>query len=92
PGEEVVVFLRRTPAGYWRANGWGQGKYTVVRSAGGASRIRATLEGITLASPPGRGLIQAPSAASPLTRLNGMELAAFKRLVRSHLDGREVTR
>ncbi len=28
-GEEVVVFLHRTPIGYWRCYGLTQGKYTV---------------------------------------------------------------
>jgi hypothetical protein len=50
-GEEVVVFLYRTPVGYLRAVGYGQGKYTV----GSGARVHAnwkaplsTLEGLTV--------------------------------------------
>ncbi len=83
--EEVVVFLSRTPVGYLRANGWGQGRYTVVAAADGSRRIRTDPGGITLAAPPGRLGQQAPANAPTLSRLNGMALGDFKRLVRSQL-------
>ena len=76
-GEEVVVFLERTPIGYWRCHGWGQGKYTVVQSAGGAKRIRTNLAGLAFTGRPGQ---------STLDRLAGMELGSFKRLVRREAD------
>ena len=41
PGEETVVFLYRTPIGYLRARGFGQGKYTVTAG----SRVRTNLRG-----------------------------------------------
>ncbi len=74
-GEEVVVFLRRTPIGYWRCYGWEQGKYTVAQAADGRLRIRTHVGGVTLMDR--RRFVK----ASPLTRLEGLELADFKRLV-----------
>lgn len=76
-GEEVVVFLERTPIGYWRCRGWGQGKYTVVRSADGSKRIRTNLAGLAFTGRPG---------ASAPGGLAGMELGSFKRLVRREAD------
>jgi hypothetical protein len=44
-GEEVIVFLHRTPSGYLRMTGWGQGKYSVATDAGtGQKRLRAHRE------------------------------------------------
>lgn len=39
PGEEVVLFLYRTPVGYWRTVGYWQGKFDVTES-GGAKQVR----------------------------------------------------
>ncbi len=44
-GEETIVFLYRTPIGYLRATGNGQGKYTITPG----KRVRANVQG--LASP-----------------------------------------
>src|SRR5438067_2473926 len=41
PGEETVLFLYRTPIGYWRATGAGQGKYTVIAG----HKVRSNIEG-----------------------------------------------
>jgi hypothetical protein len=41
-GEEAIVFLYRTPIGYLRATGSGQGKYTVTAE----TRVRANLKGL----------------------------------------------
>ena len=43
-GEELIVFLYRTPIGYLRATGYGQGKYTVTAQR----RMRASLNGFEL--------------------------------------------
>ncbi len=43
-GEEAVLFLYRTPVGYWRATGFGQGKYTVEPGL----RVHADLRGVEL--------------------------------------------
>ena len=72
-GEEVIVFLERTPIGYWRCYGWGQGKYTVTRSANGKERVRTSLAGLELVG------------KSPLREANAMELGQFKRLVLSEV-------
>ncbi len=52
PGEETILFLYRTPIGYLRATGAGQGKYSVT--AGQIVRAnlqgRAGLDGLTLES------------------------------------------
>ncbi len=90
--EEVVLFLSRTPIGYLRANGWGQGRYTVVSAPDGSRRIRTDPGGIALAAPPGRSGRMAAANAPALSRLNGMALEDFKRLVRSEVARPEVTR
>ncbi|MCW5980317.1 MAG: hypothetical protein KIT09_19690 [Bryobacteraceae bacterium] len=61
PGEEVVVFLYRTPVGYLRTTGWCQGKYSVMRESGGGRVIvRQELEGVMPAragvTDPGEGI------------------------------------
>ena len=80
-GEEVVVFLERTPLGYWRCRGWGQGKYTVVAREG-VKCIRTNLRGLAFADRPGASA----SGLSPLERLGGMEFGEFKRLVRKEAE------
>lgn len=58
PGEEVVVFLYRTPLGQWRTRGLGQGKFTLTPDR----RVKTTVSGAALVSPQGvarpRGLEQ----------------------------------
>ena len=41
-GEETIVFLYRTPIGYLRATGNGQGKYTITSG----KRVRANVQGL----------------------------------------------
>ena len=41
-GEETIVFLYRTPIGYLRATGNGQGKYTITSGKG----VRANVQGL----------------------------------------------
>ena len=41
-GEEAIVFLYRTPIGYLRATGSGQGKYKVTAE----TRVRANVKGL----------------------------------------------
>ncbi len=82
-GEEVVLFATRTPIGYLRTVGWGQGKYVVVDARDSGRRVvRSSVRDITLfdpisktGSPPG----QKPTI---LGRLDGVELNAFKERVR----------
>jgi hypothetical protein len=81
--EEVVVFLHRTPIGYWRPYGWGQGKYTVRQSAGGAKQIYTNVGGMALLDRRTAGGQQRVTTVSPLRRLDGMALSEFKQLVRA---------
>jgi len=69
-GEEAVVFLYRTPIGYWRATGFGQGKYTVQPGMS----VHTDLRGLDLIS---RGA--APAG------LDGLTLTEFKTRIRGML-------
>ena len=72
PGEEAIVFLYRTPIGYLRATGLGQGKYTISSDG----RVHANLKGLELIK---RG---ASSSAVSLSTLDGLTLSGFKTRVR----------
>ena len=65
PGEHVMLFLNKTPVGYYRTVGWAQGKYqiaadgTVHGAAGradtyvgesGRRAVRTSIEGLSVAS------------------------------------------
>jgi hypothetical protein len=75
-GEEVVLFVHRTPS-YRRTLGYGQGKFTVERMANEATRVRSTAAGLVLADPAGKAAPLRTAATA-----DGMELTAFKSLVR----------
>ncbi|HYM10548.1 MAG TPA: hypothetical protein VEU62_07445 [Bryobacterales bacterium] len=80
PGEEMVVFLYKTPIGYWRARGLGQGKFKVEEGAVNGERlVQPALQGVVLAQPIGAP----PPAGTDLGRLRGMPLQQFKSQVRS---------
>ena len=81
-GEEVVVFLYRTPIGYWRCYGMGQGKYTVVRSADGGKRVRTNVAGLTLVTPRRANGRAAANSKLPLSRFDGVRLEDFIRAVK----------
>lgn len=66
-GEELIVFLYRTPIGYWRDVGFGQGCYTVV-----AGRIQANTSGTEFIQ-----TARADSGTS-LESLIGLNTADFK--------------
>jgi hypothetical protein len=68
--EELIVFLYRTPIGYWRNVGYGQGCYRVS-----AGRIQSGLSGIELS--------QASFTGTPLDSLNRLTTAEFKHRVRA---------
>jgi len=85
PGEEVIVFTRRVPAGYLRTTGYGQGKYSVRngRVANHATRL-------TLAEPARKaGTVR---AQTPLDKLNGIPVADFKARVRALISSRPAPR
>lgn len=70
-GEETIVFLYRTPIGFLRATGYGQGKYTVTPE----TRVRANSNGLDLL--PRKGL-----RGAELSSLNGLTVDDFKARVR----------
>ena len=76
-GEEAVVFLYRTPIGYLRATGFGQGKYTVTLR----SRVHANMNGFDL--------LRADSLRGvPLSTLDGLTVSEFKARVRNAIGSR----
>lgn len=82
-GDEVVLLVWRTPIGYLRTSGWGQGKFIVSAAAGGVKVARAStrLQDVELfdaqkAGAP-RRVGTAPSA------LDGLPLPEFKTRLRS---------
>ena len=70
-GEEAIVFLYRTPIGYLRATGYGQGKYTVTPH----KRVHANLNGFEL-------LKRDSSRGVSLSTLDGLTVTEFKARVR----------
>jgi hypothetical protein len=69
-GEEVVLFLYRTPIGYFRTTGGGQGKFTV--SANG--RVHANTGGIEIIG---------PARGTSLGTLENLDLRQFLSTVRA---------
>jgi hypothetical protein len=78
-GENAVLFLYRTPIGYWRVAGGPQGKFTI----GAQGRVHEDARGIAFAEPAGGA---APGTA--LATLEGMPsgefLARVRRLAATH--------
>jgi hypothetical protein len=86
-GEEVVLFAERTPLGYLRTCGWGQGKFRVTRTApSGKVTVRTAAKGIQLVERPTAG--QAKAKGTPLGEMNGLELEQFKTRVRELVSQR----
>jgi hypothetical protein len=76
-GEEAIVFLYRTPIGYLRATGYGQGKYAVTPQ----TRVRANLKGLeTLKTASAHGI--------SLSTLDGLTITDFKARVRDVIRSR----
>jgi hypothetical protein len=76
-GEEAIVFLYRTPIGYLRATGYGQGKYTVTPQM----RIHASLKGLEI-------LKRDLSSSVSLSTLDGLTVAQFKTRVRDAIGSK----
>jgi hypothetical protein len=77
-GDEMVLFLYKTPIGFWRARGLDQGKYLVVEDAAAGRRIRAGTPGAVLVEPTG-----VPLRGADLRQLDGMGLEDFKSRIRA---------
>ena len=73
PGGEMVLFLYKTPIGYWRARGLSQGKLAVV-----ADRVRSSLDGVVLVERSGAET----QTGTDLRALDGMRLGELKSRVR----------
>ena len=78
-GEDTILFLYRTPTGYWRTVGGPQGKFTVT----GEGRVHYDSRGMAFADPAGGG-----RPGTPLAALEGIPtsdfLARVRRLAAAH--------
>lgn len=82
-GEDVVVFVYRTPVGYLRAIGNGQGKFTITQGAGSPEKhIRADLTGIELIRG-GAELAGRTGLRAEFSNMTGKGLDEFRRTVQS---------
>ena len=82
-GQELVLFLERTPIGYLRSSGWGQGNFSVIESPTSESKtVRSAHGGATLIEAP--RLAGAPStlAQTALAALNGLSVDECKARLR----------
>jgi hypothetical protein len=78
-GEEVVVFLHRTPIAFWRTYGYSQGKFSVrTASPGGPPEVFNNAAGVSLVDPPS----SRSASSTPLARWDGAGLREFKAMVR----------
>ena len=75
-GEHVILFLYRTPIGYWRTAGGGQGKFV----EGKDGRMTASIQGLEFVS--STGTSKQP-AGTPLSSVDHLETAKFKSIVRT---------
>jgi len=92
PNEDVMLFLYRTPVGYIRALGNGQGKFTITRhGASGDRYVHANVSGIEL-TPARRDLPGYAAAPRETQHLDGMRLVEFQSRVRRLLGGRETAK
>jgi hypothetical protein len=72
-GESLVLFLYKTPIGYWRSVGGPQGKFTVAADG----RVRANLQAGAYVDRAGKA-----APGTPLGLLDGLRVADFKNQVR----------
>lgn len=88
-GEEVVLFLSRTPIGYLRTCGWGQGRFTVLRSQGLSQPVvRSTLQGVELVEPTAQQKARPRRSGTSLGLLDGLPLDEFRKRVRQVIETR----
>jgi hypothetical protein len=75
PGEELVLFLYRTPIGYWRARGYSQGKFPVAAGPDGVRGVRLATAGLDLAD---TGKPLAGRARTSIREADGLSLDQFR--------------
>lgn len=83
PGEELVLFLYRTPIGYWRARGYSQGKFPVAAGPDGVRGVRLSTAGLDLAD---TGKPLAGRARSSISEADGLSLDQFRTRVLGIFD------
>lgn len=92
-GEEVVLLTARTPIGYLRTSGWGQGRFDVVADPRtGTKVVRSNLAGLELFEPAGAA---SPATLKPGTSpksLDGLPLDQFKTRIRALIANRQRPR
>ena len=90
-GEEVVLFLNRTPIGYLRSCGWGQGKFGVSSLGGGAGLVvRSAVSGVSFVEAPGGQPAGLKQAQTPVGSFSGLALAEFKTRLRALIRVRAI--
>ena len=92
-GDEVVLFLNRTPIGYLRSCGWGQGKFGVSSRGGGTGPVvRSAARGVSFVE----AAVEQPAGIkkvhTPITSFSGLALAEFKTRLRTLIRVREEGR
>lgn len=92
-GEEVVLLTARTPIGYLRTSGWGQGRFDVVADPRtGFKVVRSGLAGIELVEPAGAASAAALKPGTSPKSLDGLPLDQFKSRIRTLIANRERPR
>ena len=92
-GEEVVLFTTRTPIGYLRTSGWGQGRFdVVVNPRTGSKVVRSRLAGIELVEPAGAANAPNQRAGTSPKALDGLPLDQFKSRLRTLITNRQRLR
>jgi len=83
-GEDVVVFLYRTPVGFLRVAGYGQGKFIISPAAEGSERrVHASVAGVELVSAGDPAARRGSNIG--LEQLEGLVLPEFEARVRSSI-------
>lgn len=77
-GEEVVVFAERTPIGFMRTCGWGQGQFAVLTPEGASEKVVLSPRlGVQLVDPVAKRAADA-GGVTARKALNGLPLNDFK--------------
>ena len=82
-GDEVVLFLNRTPIGYLRSCGWGQGKFGVSSLGGAGPIVRSAAPGVSFVEAPSEQPGGLKKAQTPVTNFSGLALDEFKSRLRT---------
>ena len=83
-GDEVVLFLNRTPIGYLRSCGWGQGKFGVGSPVGGGELVvRSAVSGFSFVEARSEQQAGLKKAQTPGSNFSGLALAEFKTRLRA---------